>query len=371
MLTQTSVGYLVSSKINAYIFEQDASPKQRYRTVYAKTLKLYRGIDNLLRFNILNQEQRTVDLRTLLKVNQIAMAKGGQGTGYAVGDILTVKGGDAITPAQIRVLAVDTILGKILDYELLTEGTYTRTPKTENNMVLGGSGKNASFNLYTETLNVKQIEFNILREENNSVFVSLPVTIVDPEKGLVEVVINEEVLSEIPNIHVNYSMAYRDDVISPWRAMYVDDNFEVRGQLEILPGHYPIHHPSVRVNLLGPVTMTAEAFYGVSGPTIPSGATIYSSSHIFIDSEFHRNNSLHTAQYNFGEGFNGVIRISVTLDPLAAINGNPAATTWAIHSITNYNESGTTYVNWEGVYTAIKFDVMSLDGSLPIIYYRN
>ena len=40
----------------------DPTIKTRMRTVYARTVKLYKGIDNTIKFKILNQDQKPVNL---------------------------------------------------------------------------------------------------------------------------------------------------------------------------------------------------------------------------------------------------------------------------------------------------------------------
>jgi len=372
MLTQTSIAYLYPSKIPVYIFEDMASIKQRYRIVYARTLKLYRGIDNLLQFTVLNQEQKPVDLRTSIGIDNIVMSQGGQGLRYSVGDMLTVKGGDAVTPAIIEVLAVDPIQGKITDYALHTPGIYTRTPKIENNKVLGGSGSGAAFNLFADTLETLIVEFNLLRDDDNSVFHSVPVTIVDAEKGIVEITIAEGELDLIKHMRCYYSLAYRKNIIDPYRSMYVNDNFDARGELQILAGHYPTHEPSVLLQLIGPTHLTADPFYPAGGPLVPPGAVYYVASPLIMDAKYKRSNTLHTAQFNFGNGFTGAIKIRATQDPIALVNGNTSTGTWAVVGIYEFEDQvNSTYVNLEGVFTAIRFDVLHLNGSVPKIYYRN
>jgi len=57
MLPQTTTSYLYDNIIPVNILVDPLS-KQRNRVVYAKTLKLYKGIDNEVKFTVLNQEQQ-------------------------------------------------------------------------------------------------------------------------------------------------------------------------------------------------------------------------------------------------------------------------------------------------------------------------
>ena len=61
MAAQTLV-YLYNQRQYVVLLERTASPTRRYETVYAKDLILNRGVDNLLEFALINQEQKPVDI---------------------------------------------------------------------------------------------------------------------------------------------------------------------------------------------------------------------------------------------------------------------------------------------------------------------
>jgi hypothetical protein len=65
------------------------------------------------------------------------------GTGYLPGDVLTVIGGTAVVPAQIRVLRCNQ-LGAIQAAEMVTPGYYTAVPANPVS-VTGGNGSSATF----------------------------------------------------------------------------------------------------------------------------------------------------------------------------------------------------------------------------------
>lgn len=72
-----------------------------------------------------------------------------RGSGYIVGDVLTVVGGVGAPPAQILVNSVDSG-GAIEEFEIFSGGVYTSIPTSSqinNNMPTGGSGSGASFKL--------------------------------------------------------------------------------------------------------------------------------------------------------------------------------------------------------------------------------
>lgn len=61
MAAQTLV-YLYNQRQYVVLLERTANPKRRYETVYAKDLILNRGVDNLIEFAFINQEQKPVDI---------------------------------------------------------------------------------------------------------------------------------------------------------------------------------------------------------------------------------------------------------------------------------------------------------------------
>ncbi|MFY7965024.1 MAG: GEVED domain-containing protein [Chitinophagaceae bacterium] len=67
------------------------------------------------------------------------------GTGYSVGDILTIPGGTFSTPAAVYVLSVGGT-GSIISAVLLNAGNYTVAP-TGAQSVTGGTGSGATFNV--------------------------------------------------------------------------------------------------------------------------------------------------------------------------------------------------------------------------------
>lgn len=61
MAAQT-LQYLYNQRQYVVLLERTASPTRRYETVYAKDLILNRGVDNLIEFALINQEQKPVDI---------------------------------------------------------------------------------------------------------------------------------------------------------------------------------------------------------------------------------------------------------------------------------------------------------------------
>lgn len=81
-----------------------------------------------------------------MRITSASIVTGGGGSGYAVGDILIIAGGQGSDTATIRVNMVDSA-GSILAWTLQTSGSYTQLPVMTYNAVFGGSGSAASFDL--------------------------------------------------------------------------------------------------------------------------------------------------------------------------------------------------------------------------------
>lgn len=82
--------------------------------------------------------------------NVTAAAINAGGTGYVVGDVLTVSGGTSTWPCTLEVTAVSA--GVITAVKILTSGAYTVNP-TNPVSVTGGTGTGATFNLTLNTGN--------------------------------------------------------------------------------------------------------------------------------------------------------------------------------------------------------------------------
>lgn len=81
-----------------------------------------------------------------MRIISAALATGGAGSQYEVGDILIVAGGAGSESGTIRINEVDP-QGSIVNFTLTTSGLYSTLPVMANNSVYGGSGQAASFNL--------------------------------------------------------------------------------------------------------------------------------------------------------------------------------------------------------------------------------
>lgn len=86
------------------------------------------------------------DLAAILENNSVSVAAvNAGGSGYVVGDILTVAGGTALVAAQAEVTSVAA--GVIDGIRIFNAGSYSVDPTTTANAVTGGSGSGATVDL--------------------------------------------------------------------------------------------------------------------------------------------------------------------------------------------------------------------------------
>ncbi len=142
----------------------------------------------------------------------------------------------------------------------------------------------------------------------------------------------------------NYALKVTDgeDRTAP---AYADDNYSANGVLEVADGVYPTFLAS-----------TTEAF--ASGDT---GSTIS------IKPYVNRNTAQHTAQVYFSSAFTGTLEIQGSINPSNSIQ-NADFTTIATETYTAQTDNA--YVNFTGVYSAVRFKRTTTSGTLSQVLYR-
>jgi hypothetical protein len=239
----------------------DPTVIQRNRVMYARTIKMYKGVDNIVRFTFKNSDQKPVN----------------------------VNGWD--------------------------------------------------------------VTFNMISDEEGAVLFSTPVTAVDANVGVVTATIKELDLIDLYSEHYNYSLSVTNQVTGQEQVVYTDDNYTARGEVQLLSGHYPTFKPSINVQL----------------PTNSNTSTITSG--ITSDTPTRQLSAHHTAQMYFNT-FSGNVVVQATLDANPQL-GNSSQVTWATVSTLQYtNQTVPDYVNFDGVYSAVRFEVIPTAGNVSAILYR-
>lgn len=238
----------------------DPTLKLRNRVMYQRTVKIYKGVDNVIRFTFKNSDQKPVNV-----------------TGWA-------------------------------------------------------------------------INFNMIADDEGSIVVTKHAVVIDAIAGVVSVKLTALDLLDLNDNMYNYSLSVTDPLGSE-QVVYADDNYEVRGQVRLMAGHYPTFKRSVNVSL----------------PTNSNVGTITSTT-IAETMSAH-----HTAQFYFTD-FTGTVNVEATLDPLPP-NGNTSGNTslsWStIASIDYVDQVTSDFENFNGIYSAVRFVIAPTTGTIDKILYRS
>jgi hypothetical protein len=213
------------------------------------------------------------------------------------------------------------------------------------------------------------IFFNVLSDEEGLLLLtknSNPnggITIVNALQGIITVSLTEFDLLNLDLPYYNYALTVIDPLTGIEQVIYIDENYESRGEILLRDGPYPEFQPSIEVDL----------------PSNSNSSII--SSAISSDDRAIQQSAHHTSQFYF-TNFTGNIYIQGTLDSLAWINNTNPDLSWGnvkilesgnanvitvgnVSSILQYtNQSSTDYCDFDGVYVAIRFIVSPTNGNV-------
>jgi len=262
---QTNPFYIYDNKIDVQITFDPLTP-QRYKPVYARTIKVYKGVDNQLKFVCKNSDQKAQNL-----------------TG-------------------------------------------------------------------------KTVQFNLLDDNTGSVYFTVDCDTTNANVGILTATISEKNLIDLTKISYNYSLMVTDQNDQSY-VTYTDDAFNVRGQIEVLSGHYPEFKPSVNVTI-------PTIYYANLHPIVSS--TVQS------DLPTHRNN-LHTSQFYF-DNFTGNVQVQATMDNVLPSGNTSPSSYFTVSTLDYADKNGTDYHNFQGAYSFVRFVINrqpTTSGNVTTILYRS
>lgn len=191
------------------------------------------------------------------------------------------------------------------------------------------------------------VEFNIISDEEASVVVSTPATVIDANAGVVTATVSELDLLDLNNRFYSYSVMVTDPLSGTEQVVYADESYGARGELELLSGHYPTFRRSIDVLLPAPT------------------AGVITTSAVVSDTPTRQQSAHHTVQYYF-DNFTGDVEVQVTLDALI-----PGPANWATLTTTTFtDQTANAYQNFDGVFSAVRFVITPVSGSVTKILYR-
>ncbi len=184
----------------------------------------------------------------------------------------------------------------------------------------------------------------ILDKENGVAYMERALVAIDPRRGVWEATITESDILNLDSKFYSYGLKVTNSEGRTAPA-YADDNYSANGVLEIDEGVYP------------PFTASTTEDFG-SGDT---GSTIAIAPYV------NRNTAQHTAQIYFSSAFTGTLEIQGSINPSNSIQ-NADFTTIATETYTAQSDNA--YVNFTGVYSAVRFVRTTTSGTLSQVLYR-
>ena len=221
---------------------------------------------------------------------------------------------------------------------------------TPNIKIYRGINNDLSFNFVNRdqkktSLTDKTVTFILIDKENSTTYLERTVTVTDAPNGRATLKILESDLYNLDSKYYTYSFKVVDGE-GDTQIGYSDDNYGANGTLEIAEGVYPTFNAS-----------TEEAFG--SGDT---GSTITLKPYI------NRNVAQHTAQVFFSSAFTGTLTVEGSLSPSQSALSNNEFVTVTTQTFTA--QENPVMINWNGIYSAVRFKRATTSGTLSKVLYR-
>tara|TARA_Y100000114_G_scaffold153889_1_gene174802 strand:- start:221 stop:1216 length:996 start_codon:yes stop_codon:yes gene_type:complete len=289
-----------------------------YRPVYQKNLNVYRGIDNLLYFEIKNHDQKNISLDGLSPIlmawndeNTLVIEK----TGTSLDDIVTKETSEAQSAA-----------GKTLKFGLTT-GIAVGQTVTGTNIIRGSVVTAVTSDTVT-----------LSKSTSASVPISTNITFqTSSKKGVFTVNVTENDLLEINQQYLKY-VVYLEDSSKARTITYSNTHFDFSGVMFIDSKSMPGPKESVSVT-----DFVAEGDFWYAGSS--------SSNQITAEPALNGNNALHTVAV-YTDGYIGGLEVQATLDN--QITGANNWTTVSTFSFTG-TETQPQPANFNGIYNYLRF----------------
>jgi hypothetical protein len=187
----------------------------------------------------------------------------------------------------------------------------------------------------------KTFVFNILDQEERKTLISKGGTIINASKGKVQFDITESDLQKVSGSFLNYSVL--DNTSGERGVIYVDDQFGAMGNIEVVDGPYTEFRASQEITLPDTNPVSVQAY-----------------------PHLNQNAALHTAQVYF-TNFTGSLKIEGSMAAISELDTDE----WFEITTKNYtSQADNVYINWNGVYSHIRFSRTITSGTIDKILYR-
>lgn len=198
---QTVTGYLYNNWVECQI-NTDSDATTRNRIVYARPIKIYRNIDNTLKFVFKNQDQRRIHIYD-----------------YTI---------------TMSIFSTNSYTGNQITTGNLTVGSYTDDGSTAQYLDDGSS-------LFTDAIT----------GPDNGALLEVDLTVLDDgsssaTRGVASAIIRAESLATLSGDSYYYSLRAFDNTVLGTAddiVIYSDANYGARNTIEILSGHFTTNAP--------------------------------------------------------------------------------------------------------------------------------
>jgi hypothetical protein len=314
---QKTSTYLAKNKV--VVVADLAGFVTEYRPVYQKNLNVYRGIDNMLYFEVKNHDQKPVSL-----------------AGYS--PVFLAFDEDDNLVLEKRVPDVDRLDDVITRTTVVAESVpdvyleFSSTADIEVGQTVSGTYIKANTLVTAVTDNVVTIN----KTPSDSIPLGTEISFQSREKrGVFTVTINENDLLNVKQQYLKYTI-YLVDSIGGRTLTYSDDHFGVQGIIYVSGNALPGPVPTGSITNFTQDSQNPTAWYSDTLDAQPA---------------INGNSALHTAVI-YTNSYNGNVTVQGTLEPSLTLN-----TFWADIVTLNFDgtETEPVPVNFNGVYSYLRF----------------
>lgn len=311
---QKTSTYLAKNKV--VIVANLAGFITEYRPVYQKNLNVYRGIDNLLYFEVKNHDQKPVSLAGYTP----------KFVAYDENNVMILeKDGDVLDDSITR----STVVAESTPDVILE---FSTTSGIEVGQTVSGTFIKANTLVTAVTDNTVTLN----KTPSDSIPLGTEITFQSRQKrGVFTVNVTENELLNVKQQYLKYTI-YLVDTVGSRTLTYSDDHFEVQGTIYVsgnaLPGPIATHN----VTTFTQDSQTPTAWYSETIDAQPA---------------INGNSALHTAAV-YTDSYVGNVIVQGTLENQVTLN-----TFWADIATLNFDgtETEPVPVNFNGVYSFLRF----------------
>ena len=200
--------------------------------------------------------------------------------------------------------------------------------------------------------NTQTVVFSMFDAINQRLLLEKDLTILDAgttaTRGTALLTLNESDTIDLDRTSYQYTVKLLDTDGS-YTPAYSNTYYDVAGTLHLKNDSYPVLKDSVSITSFNPEW------------DVPSNLYHYYSGNVYANPEYNGNTALHTAAI-YMSAFKGTIYVEATLDNTPGSSGNYSI----VETLTYNGFTGIDYVNFNGVYSYVRFRYVPAKGPTDI-----